>query len=516
MTSSKQALRTRVNKRAETRGEKVIRFLSEYVLTPEGEHVGKPLQLADFQKRFLLDLYDNPAGTRRAYLSIARKNGKSGLLAGILLAHIIGPERIQNSQIVSGARSRDQAALIYDLASKMLNLQPKFQGLYRLVPSSKRIIGLKANVEYKALAADGTTAHGLSPVLAILDEVGQVRGPQDDFIDAITTAQGAHKSPLLIAISTQSANDADLFSQWLDDAARSKDPKIISHVYSAKKEAAVTDPQAWKDANPALGLFRSLADVEEQAKQAARMPSAENTFRNLILNQRVSTVVPFISKSVWDANAGNLLPFKPITTVWAGLDLSGRTDLTSLVLVGKVGDAWQIHPYFWTPEGGLIERSKRDRQPYDVWVREGYIRTTPGNTVDYDFVAKEIIEIVAELDLHSIAYDRWRINIFRKALDAQGADLPLVEWGQGFKDMSPAIELMEAKLLNEEISHGNNPVMTMCAANAILAKDPAGNRKLDKHKATGRIDGIVAMAMAFGVGEMHMEEEERDFQLFVI
>ena len=220
MTSSKQALRTRVNKRAETRGEKVIRFLSEYVLTPEGEHVGKPLQLADFQKRFLLDLYDNPAGTRRAYLSIARKNGKSGLLAGILLAHIIGPERIQNSQIVSGARSRDQAALIYDLASKMLNLQPKFQGLYRLVPSSKRIIGLKANVEYKALAADGTTAHGLSPVLAILDEVGQVRGPQDDFIDAITTAQGAHKSPLLIAISTQSANDADLFSQWLDDAAR--------------------------------------------------------------------------------------------------------------------------------------------------------------------------------------------------------------------------------------------------------------------------------------------------------
>jgi phage terminase large subunit-like protein len=515
MTSSKQALRARVNKGAETRGEKVIRFLSEYVLTPEGEHVGKPLQLADFQKRFLLDLYDNPAGTRRAYLSIARKNGKSGLLAGILLAHIIGPERIQNSQIVSGARSRDQAALIYDLASKMLNLQPKFQGLYRLVPSSKRIIGLKANVEYKALAADGTTAHGLSPVLAILDEVGQVRGQQDDFIDAITTAQGAHKSPLLIAISTQSANDADLFSQWLDDAARSKDPKIISHVYSAKKEAAVTDPQAWQDANPALGLFRSLADVEEQAKQAARMPSAENTFRNLILNQRVSTVTPFISKNVWDANGGKLLDFGD-APVYAGLDLSGRTDLTSLVIIGKVAGVWHTQAHFWTPGQGLHDRAKKDRQPYDLWVKQGYINTTPGATIDYEFVAQDIFNLISGLNLVTVAYDRWRIEIFRKQLDSMGIELPLVECGQGFKDMSPAIEILESELLNGRIAHGGNPVLTMCAANAVISADAANNRKLDKHKATGRIDGMVAMAMAFFAASADEAEAPKEYQLFVI
>lgn len=254
----------------ETRGEKVIRFIETFCLTPEGEHVGKPMVLAPFQKKFILDIYDNPAGTRRAYLSIARKNGKTALIAGILLAHLIGPEAKLNSQIVSGAQSRDQASLVFSLAAKMVQLSPTLSGNVRIVPSGKRLIGLPYNVEYRALAADGTTAHGLSPVLAILDEVGQVRGSQNDFVDAITTAQGAHKSPLLIAISTQAASDADLFSQWLDDAKQSSDPKIVSHVYAAPEGADVMDQQAWKDANPALGIFRSLDDLEEQAKQIGR------------------------------------------------------------------------------------------------------------------------------------------------------------------------------------------------------------------------------------------------------
>src|SRR5690606_35880985 len=136
------------------------------------------------------------------------------------------------------------------------------------VPSGKRLIGLPLNVEYRALAADGTTAHGLSPVLAILDETGQVRGPQNDFVDAITTAQGAHKAPLLLVISTQAANDADLLSQWIDDAEKSRDSRIVSHVYAAPKDADVLDEKAWKAANPALGLFRSREDLREQAKQA--------------------------------------------------------------------------------------------------------------------------------------------------------------------------------------------------------------------------------------------------------
>jgi phage terminase large subunit-like protein len=489
----------------ETRGERVCRFIEEFCLTPEGEHVGQPIRLAVFQKKFIKKIYDNPQGTRRAYLSIARKNGKTGLIAGIVLAHLIGPEAEQNSQIISGARSREQAAQVFNYASKMVMLSPVLSDIVRIVPSGKRLIGLPLNVEYRALAADGTTAHGLSPILAIIDEAGQVKGPQDDFIDAITTSQGAHKTPLLIAISTQAADDADLFSIWLDDAEKSKDPRIVSHLYAADKEAGVLDKKAWKAANPALGIFRSLDDLAEQAKQASRMPSVENTFRNLILNQRVSTVCPFISVDVWKSCGGMVLDYGS-TPVWAGLDLSARTDLTALVIVGKIAGVWHVTPHFWTPEQGLSDRAKRDRAPYDVWARQGYLHTTPGATVDYEFVAQDIGAIFSELNIQSIAYDRWRIELLQKELTEHGIDIPLVEFGQGYKDMSPALDVLESELLNGRIAHGAHPVLTMCARNAVVSRDPAGNRKLDKHKATGRIDGAVAMAMAFGVASMQEEE----------
>src|SRR5690625_3708743 len=153
-----------------TRGERVCEFVERFCLVPEGAHVGEPLKLAPFQKKFIKAVYDNKHGTRRAYLSIARKNGKTALIAGILLAHLVGPEAKLNSQIVSGAMSRDQASLVFSLASKMVQLSPELSGIIRIVPSGRRLIGLPMNVEYRALAADGTTAHGLSPILAILDE----------------------------------------------------------------------------------------------------------------------------------------------------------------------------------------------------------------------------------------------------------------------------------------------------------------------------------------------------------
>lgn len=487
-----------------TRGENVIAFIERYCVTPEGAHVGKPLVLAEFQKRFILDVYDNPHGTRRAYLSIARKNGKSGLIAALLLAHLVGPEAKLNAQLVSGAMSRDQAALVFSLASKMVQLNPKLGDVVRIVPSGKRLLGLPLNTEYRALAADGKTAHGLSPLVAVLDETGQVRGPQSDFIDAIVTSQGAHESPLLIVISTQAASDADLFSVWLDDAVASKDPRIVSHVYEAPADADLMDKKAWAAANPALGLFRSEDDLAEQMKQAQRMPSMENTARNLLLNQRVSTDSPFVSPDVWRACGGDAMLEGP---VYAGLDLSARVDLTALVLVARVGDTWNVQPHFWTPEQGLHDRARRDRSPYDVWARQGFLRTTPGASVDYEVVARDIAEILSDLDVRAVSFDRWRIDVMKREFDRLGLDLPLIPHGQGFKDMSPALDALEAELLNGRVAHGNHPVLTMCAANAVVTKDPAGNRKLDKGRATGRIDGMVALAMAMSAASTEHETE---------
>ncbi|AHK20365.1 MULTISPECIES: terminase large subunit [Yersinia pseudotuberculosis complex] len=497
-----------------TRGERVIAFIERYCIVPEGKLIGQPMKLDTFQIEFLLAIYDNPQGTDKAYLSIARKNGKTGLIAGILLAHLVGPEAEQNSQIVSGAMSREQASIVFELAVKMIGLNPALQEITHVIPSSKQIIGIVCNVRYKALAAEGKTSHGLSPILAILDEVGQIVGPQDAFIDAIVTAQGAHEDPLLIAISTQASNDADLFSIWLDDAKNSKDPHIVSHVYEAHKDADISDPKTWKSANPALGTFRSLKDMKRLAEMAARMPSSENTFRNLNLNQRVSTVSPFISRSVWESCGAKP---QPITGVcYAGLDMSESKDLTALVIIGQSDDGiWNVHPYFWTPKQTLLDRAKKDRVPYDVWVKQGWLRTTPGSFVDYDFVVKDIAQIISDFDISAIAFDRWRIEILKKAADLIGLTLPLVQFGQGFKDMAPALDTLEAALLNGKMRHGMHPVLTMCAGNAVVVKDAASNRKIDKSKATGRMDGMVALAMATGAAGGDVAEDNGDIDDFL-
>ncbi len=495
-----------------SRADKIVRFVQGYLRVPEGADVGKPLVLAEFQKDFLRSVYDNPAGTRRAILSVSRKNGKSGLVAGLLLAHLVGPEARQNAQIVSGAMSRDQAALVFNLACKMIQQSPKLAPLVRIIPSGKRLIGLPMNTEFRALSAEAKTAHGLSPVLVIGDEWGQVRGPQSDFIDALLTSQGAHADPLQIIISTQAATDADWLSVQIDDALKSGDPKIVCHLYAAPEGCDLLDESAWRAANPALGLFRSEDDLREQLTQAQRMPSMENSARNLLLNMRVSTESPFVSPDVWKSCGAPPEPFDG--PVFAGLDLSSRTDLTALILVGKVGDVWHVQSHFWTPEQGLHDRARRDRAPYDVWHRQGYLRTTPGSTVDLEHVAADMLEIFADLDIQAIAFDRWRIDQLRRELDRLGAELPLVEHGQGFKDFSPAIDALEAELLNGRIAHGGNPVLTMCAANATVVKDPAGNRKFDKSRTTGRIDGLVSLAMAMGAASRATQSQSVGFSEF--
>ena len=496
-----------------TRAGRVIEFVHRYLVVPEGDLIGKPIRLDDWQQRFIRDIYDNPAGTRRAFLSIARKNGKTGTIACLLLAHIVGPEAKLNTRIISGAMSKEQAAEVYNLAAKIIQLSPELSDpkITRIVPSGKRIIGVRKNVEYQAVSAEGKTAHGKSPALAILDEVGQVRGPQSDFVDAIITAQGAYDDAMLFAISTQAPNDNDLFSIWLDDAKESKDPRIVSHVYSAPADCELTDEAAWKAANPALGKFRSLKDLTEQAERAARMPSFEPTFRNLGLNQRVEMVAPFIARGVWTANSEE--PDESAfyeCPVYVGLDLSARNDLTAMVMAA-FREKWHVKTIVWTPEKGLRERAKTDRAPYDVWAKEGFIRPIPGASVDYGVLAEQIAEALEDCNVAAVAFDRWRMDLLKAEFEKRGIELPLVPFGQGFVSMAPALDTLETILLNGEMAHGNNPVLTMCMNNSRVESDAAGNRKLNKKKATGRIDAAVALTMAMGVSSQAEGADISDF-----
>lgn len=494
-----------------TRGEKVCAFIEAYCIIPQGDLAGKPMRLEPFQRKFITDVYDNPYGTRRAYLSIARKNGKTGLIAGILLAHIAGPEAKLNSQIVSGAMSRDQAGIVFELAAQMVQLSPKLSKLVRIIPSNKALIGLARNVRYKALSAEGATAHGLSPVLAILDEVGQVRGPRSDFVTALTTSQGAYSDPLLMAISTQAPTDADLFSIWLDAQKNAPDPRVVSHLYCASEECALDDKQAWFAANPALGKFKAVADLETESRLAIEMPANEPDFRNYSLNQRVEASSPFVSKSVWESNGAEP---GPITgkKVYGGLDLSAVNDLTALVLTTEDGD---VHSTFWLPKEGLREKSKKDHIPYDLYEREGILLTTPGKAIEYKHVAEHLRALFDACDVQKIGFDRYNMRFLKPWLVEAGFTDDELEkfedFGQGYVSMTPAIRELEVRLLNAQLRHGGNKLLTMCARNARVTGE-GGARKFEKPKANRRIDGMVALAMAVGV--MPTIAGSQEFQMF--
>lgn len=486
-----------------TRGERVCRFIEDYLVVPEGTKVGKKVRLEVFQEAFMLAIYDNKHETDTAILSIGRKNGKTAIIALLMLAHIVGPEAELNSRLNSGAMSRKQAAEVYNYASKSAQLSPVLKDLVKCTPSTKTIVGLPLNTEYCALSADASTNIGGSPRVAVIDEAGQVKGPRSDFIDAISTAQSAHDNPLLIYISTQAATDADFLSIQIDDATINKPKNVVCHVYEADAECDVLDRTQWKNANPALGVFRSMKDMESQAGKANRMPSFENTFRNLLLNQRIASFATFINPKTWKANNGAPADFEGMR-VYGGLDLSSHLDLTALVLDGVDDEGvHHLRAYFWMPEqpGGttLQDREKEDRAPYSMWKKQGYITTTPSATINYEFVAMQLCDILADVQLEALAFDRWRIDLLKRELDKLGVELPLVEFGQGYKDMSPALELTEQLLLDGKVRHGDNPVLNMCAINAVAVSDPANNRKLEKRKATGRIDGMVAAVMAIGV-----------------
>lgn len=485
-------------RRVRSIGLESIRWIETHLRVPEGAHVGRPIVLRPWQRKVIRGIYDTP--TRRAIVSFGRKNGKTSLAACLLLLHLCGPRARENSQLFSAAQSRDQASILFALAAKMVRLSPDLNAFVVVRDTAKQLHCPELGTLYRALSADASTAYGLSPVFTVHDELGQVRGPRSELYEALETASGAQEAPLSVVISTQAPTDLDLLSVLIDDAATNADPLTKLYMYSAPEDLDPFDEPAWKAANPAYGDFLNADEVRQQAESARRMPSRESNFRNLILNQRISQVSPFIPRAIWELNAGDALPEAfEANAVYAGLDLSARQDLTALVLVAKDSEGyWHVRSYFWAPAQALIDRARRDRAPYDLWQSQGYLETTPGASVDYAFIAERLGEIAGDCDLRLVAYDRWRIDVMKNALDACGLDLPLHPFGQGFKDMSPALDTVEAELASGRVLHGGHPVLTWCASNAIASRDPAGNRKLDKTKATGRIDGMVALAMAMG------------------
>ena len=478
------------------RSERNIAWIEKFCLIPEGKDVGKPVVLREWQRNIIRGIYDG--NTRRVLISFGRKNAKTALSAMLTLLHLVGPEAQANSQLYSAAQSKEQAGVLFKLAAKMVRMNQMLSEYVLVRDHNKELFCKEIGTLYRALAADAATAYGLSPIFMVHDELGQVRGPRSELYDALETASAAHDAPLSVVISTQAPNPDDLLSILIDDAAQNDDGKTKLFLYTAPMDADPFDEATIRLANPAFGDFQNAAEVMNQAEDARRMPSRESEFRNLILNQRVETHSPYVSHGVWAANNAPPLPFDG--PVYGGLDLSASSDLTALVLVGRSGAASSVRCTFWLPNEGLKQKAEADRAPYDLWRDQGFLETCPGHTVDYEFVAAKLLDVFESHDIRKLAFDRWNFRNLKPWLERAGFSEEqlgrFVEFGQGMQSMSPALRDLDELLLNERLRHGGHPVLGMCAANAVVKSDTAGNRKLVKTSERRRIDGMIALAMA--------------------
>lgn len=490
-----------------TRADRNIAWIETYCRVPEGRDVGKPVRLREWQKNEIRKIYNNRAGTRQAIISFPRKNGKTALIAFLLLLHLCGPEAKPNSQLYSAAQSKEQAATVYKLAAKVVRQSADLSAVVVPRDTVKELFCGELGTIYAALSADKATAHGKSPIFAVHDELGQVKGPVSELYDAIETGMGAHEAPLSIVISTQAPTDNDLLSRLIDDARKGEDPRTVLSVYEAPFDSDPFSEETLKACNPAWGDFLNSAEVLRTRDKAKALPSQEAAYRNLHLNQRIDMSAPFVSRAVWAACSGPVVEDFRGLPVFAGLDLSEVSDLTAFVPVAPVADVWHVRPTFWLPGENLAEKARADRVPYDIWARDGWLQTTPGKTVDYEYVAAFLWSFCQRNDVRMIAFDEWNWRHLKPWLLKAGFSEAQVEGDnavfqpmrQGFKSMSPALRDLESALLNQKIAHGGHVVLESCARNATVQADPAGNRKLSKIKSHGRIDGMVALAMAMSV-----------------
>src|SRR5262249_38736257 len=384
----------------------IIEFIETVCFIPEGRLVGKNLKLAAWQKDLVRLIYDNKHGTRRALISMGRKNAKTTLSACLLLAHLCGPpaKSKPNSQLYSAAQSRDQAGIIFSLAAKMVRLNPALARIVAIQETAKSLICPELGTRYRALSAEASTAYGLSPSFIVHDELGQVRGPRSPLYEALETATAASVDPLSIIISTQSPTDADLLSVLIDDALAEHDPRTVIKLYTAPPELDPFDEATIKLANPAYGTFLNPREVLDMAAAARRMPARQAEYENLILNRRVESSNVFVTPAVWKAcseEPGSLAGLP----LYGGLDLSEVADLTALVLIGWRDNKWRVQPTFWLPEEGLAERSTTDHVPYDLWRARGFLQTTPGKTISYEFVANHLRGLFGRYNIAKLGFD---------------------------------------------------------------------------------------------------------------
>lgn len=482
------------------RAERVIAWCEGLTIT-SGAYAGRKLVLRPWQKAVIRRLYatgpDGLRPVRTAVISMGRKGGKTTLCAALALCHLVGPEAVPRGQVVSAAADRGQASILYNELRAFALADPAIADRVVFRDFNKTVEDVVTGSTFAALSADHRKAHGLSPTVAICDEVAQWRGRE--LLDALRTGQGAHREPLLLAISTRSPDPDNpmeeliRYAQQVEDGTI-EDPTFAGAIYSAPLDADPWAEETWLLANPDADAVR-LADIRVQATQARRLPSMESAFRAYVLNQPVVPDGRFIGPADWDACAAAPEPRGPC---FGGLDLaSGAADLTAFALFWPETGALRVWAFL--PSAQVEAKQREDRAPYREWVGRGQVVEMPGRAIDRAWLLNWIARETEGLDLVAIGSDRWGLADLQAVMDREGLRLPLRPVGMGYRDQSPMLAAFEAAVLDGKLGHGGLPLLRWAVSNAVVDMDPAGNRKLSKERARGRIDPLVAAVLAVGL-----------------
>lgn len=483
----------------------VVMFIEQLSHT-KGRWAGQKFELLPWQEQIIRDIFGilKPDGKRQfttAYVEIPKKNGKSELAAAVALYLLFGDGE-PSAEVYGAAADRQQAGIVFDVASRMVQMCPALSRRSKVLTANKRITNHDNNGFYQVLSAEVGTKHGLNVSGLVLDEV-HVQ-PNRKLYDVLTKGSGdAREQPLYFLITTAGTDTNsicwELHQKALDIMeGRKMDPTFYPVIFGAGMDEDWTDPEVWKKANPSLGHTITMEKVVAACESAKQNPGEENSFRQLRLDQWVKQSVRWMPMQKWDACAFPVDEGELAGRVcYGGLDLSQTTDITAFVLVfppRNEDEKYVILPYFWIPEDNVDLRVKRDHVPYDVWQRQGCLMTTEGNVIHYAWIEHFIDELGKRFNIREIAFDRWGAVQMVQNLEDLG--FTVVPFGQGYKDMSPPTKELMKLTLEQRIAHGGHPVLRWMMDNIFIKTDPAGNIKMDKEKSTEKIDGAVATVMA--------------------
>ena len=489
----------------ELQATRVIHFIENHIKHIKGELGGKPFELLPFQKKIVSDLFGwryKENGLRRfrtAYICLPRKNGKSTLISAIALYMLIADGE-PSAECYIAAGDRQQAGIIFDVASGMVKSDKQLHKHLKVFKNS--IIHEKSNSAFKAISSEASSKFGYNASFICMDEFFVQK--DSSLWDALTTSVGSRRQPLTIAITTAGYNRESICYKTEEYGRKVsegiiKDDSFYFVKYACDLETDWTSEEALKIANPGLdsGVVK-LDYLKREQEKAIKLPSYENTFRMLHLNQWMSSASKWLSDQQWmkcDKAPINLNDYRG-QTAFAGLDLASVRDISAFVLLIPEDDRFTVIPYFFAPKDNAFIRSRRDQVDYVGWSKENLIELTEGDVTDYNYIKRRIKEVAEIVNIKSIAFDRW--NSSQLVIDLTEDGLPMESYAQGFFSMSAPTKELEKLVLGKQINHGGNKVLRWMCSNLAMKTDPAGNIKMDKSKSTEKIDGMVALVMALG------------------